>query len=205
MKFLTLWLLSFACVSGQTCDTDEDFGIVYSPGGTAFKVSKANGTCFCPGGFAGPGRQLDLSQNDLVAVQAAQIAGLTATVANLTSKIGQMNNTLSQQAGLTASTVASLMQTIGQLNSTINQQAATIAAQQASGAYFSCKALQTAFPLAPSGYYAIQTRSAGTQQLYCDMTTNGATLQALVSLRFYSFSFHTQTICCFHMRCTCPG
>eukprot|EP01116_Phalansterium_solitarium_P005316 TRINITY_DN1687_c0_g2_i1.p1 TRINITY_DN1687_c0_g2~~TRINITY_DN1687_c0_g2_i1.p1 ORF type:complete len:382 (+),score=79.12 TRINITY_DN1687_c0_g2_i1:38-1147(+) len=162
----------------------DDFGVLYD-GVPAFSISRANGTCYCPGGFSGPGAGLsgvvhDAEMTALIGSMQRRIDNLTATIDVLKSQApaGTGGVVLSDTLNCTSTNMGAFRLTSkGWLQLCFNNTWKT-ASLQSSGATPelaapSCDYLRHSELLANSGLYWIDPGQTGVSsnaiQVYCDL------------------------------------
>eukprot|EP01116_Phalansterium_solitarium_P002432 TRINITY_DN12457_c0_g1_i1.p1 TRINITY_DN12457_c0_g1~~TRINITY_DN12457_c0_g1_i1.p1 ORF type:complete len:311 (+),score=-20.69 TRINITY_DN12457_c0_g1_i1:53-985(+) len=105
MRYLTVMLGVLGAFFGSgsaQCSTAEDFGIIYNGASPFFSVSQKNGSCMCPGGFSGPGTDVNITSNPTILSQATSLANHTASLATQAGQILSMQGSIgSLQSGMT--------------------------------------------------------------------------------------------------------
>eukprot|EP01116_Phalansterium_solitarium_P005315 TRINITY_DN1687_c0_g1_i2.p1 TRINITY_DN1687_c0_g1~~TRINITY_DN1687_c0_g1_i2.p1 ORF type:complete len:134 (+),score=11.38 TRINITY_DN1687_c0_g1_i2:135-536(+) len=86
MLFVLFLSVGLTRVVGQ-CDRSDDYVVSYD-GNPAFSISRANGTCYCPGGFSGPGASLSGVVHD------AEMAALTSLIGSMQQHIDNLTATI---------------------------------------------------------------------------------------------------------------
>eukprot|EP01116_Phalansterium_solitarium_P020262 TRINITY_DN5912_c0_g1_i1.p1 TRINITY_DN5912_c0_g1~~TRINITY_DN5912_c0_g1_i1.p1 ORF type:complete len:357 (+),score=67.56 TRINITY_DN5912_c0_g1_i1:101-1171(+) len=183
-------VLLFNEVQGD-CATDDGFAVSYN-GSASFHISRENGTCYCPGGFRGPGQQLSgLTRDTDYASLVSLVTTLQQTLENLTVAVGAQQALLRAGPGIavsdtlncTADNHGTLRATTqGRLqvclNSTWRAIELSSLGSSAESPAPSCDFLRRVLNVTASGLFWVDPWQTGlpaaAMQVYCDLTTHGA-------------------------------